>query len=310
MHGNNMANANANANAMANANAIESIDLNIENYDLPDLLALFKLDYEFTAEDLKRVKKTVMQTHPDKSALDKKYFLFFTSAYKIIFSIYEFRHKSSAKQSTEYTVEKDEATEYLLVHNLQKKPNFNKIFNDLFEKHRLKDDETENGYGAWIQSEENMDTRSTTLSQMNATFEQKKREVKELIPFKEVEELGQSSAGQFDLTRDKPEYYTSALFSSLQYEDLKKAHVESVIPVTHDDYLARPKFKNVMEMQADPTYNDTQPLSLDQAKNYLQQRQSYQAQNDVQRAYKLAKQDECARKANQGWMSGFKQITG
>ena len=154
-----------------------------------------------------------------------------------------------------------------------------------------------------------MDTRSTTMGQMNATFEQKKREVKELIPFKEVEEMGQSASGQFDLTRDKPDYYTSPLFSSLQYEDLKKAHVESVIPVTHDDYLARPKFKNVLEMQADPRYNDTKPLSLSQAKDYLQQKESFQAQNDVHRAYKLAKQDEISHKANQGWMSGFKQIT-
>jgi hypothetical protein len=286
--------------------AIASIDLNIENYNLTDLLALFKLDFEFNEEDLKRVKKTVMQTHPDKSRLDKKYFLFFTSAYKIIFSIHEFRHKSGKKQSTEYTVEKDEEKE-LLLKEVQKKPNFNKIFNELFEKHRIKDDESENGYGDWIKSGENMDTRTTTFGQMNATFEQKKKEVKELIPFKEVEELGQSS-GHFDLTRDKPEYYSSALFSSLQYEDLKKAHVESVIPVNNDDYLARPKFKSVLELQADPTYNDTKPLSLSQAKDYLQQRQSYQAQNDVQRAYKLAKQDEVVRKANQGWMSGFKQI--
>ena len=63
------------------------IDLNIENYDLNDLLQLFKIDFDFVAEDLKRVKKTVMQTHPDKSGLDKKYFLFFSAAYKIIYSI-------------------------------------------------------------------------------------------------------------------------------------------------------------------------------------------------------------------------------
>jgi hypothetical protein len=297
----------ASANEVARTN-MANIDLNIENYELADLLALFKLDFEFNADDLKRVKKMVMQTHPDKSALDKTYFLFFSAAYKIIFSVYEFRHKSSKQQSTEYTVEKDEAKE-LLLKGLQKKPNFNKIFNELFEKHRIKDDENETGYGEWIKSEENMDTRTTTFQQMNATFEEKKREVKELIPYKEIEEMGSTTSGQFDLTRDKPEYYTSALFSSLQYEDLKKAHVESVIPVTHEDYLAKPKFKSVLEMQADPTYNDTKPLSLNQAKDYLQQRQSYQAQNDVHRAYKLAKQDEVVRKANEGWMSGFKQIT-
>jgi hypothetical protein len=284
------------------------IDLNIENYDLNDLLALFKLDFDFAAEDLKKVKKTVMQTHPDKSGLDKKYFLFFTSAYKIIFSIHEFRHKSSSKQSTEYTVEKDEGKE-LLLKKMQNKPNFNKVFNELFEKHRIKDEENENGYGDWLKSDDNMDDRTTTMGQMNATFEQKKREVRDLVPFQEIEEAGGSGGGHFDLTREKPTYYSSSLFSNLQYEDLKKAHVESVVPVTQEDYLARPKYKSVLEMKSAPEYNDTTPLSLLQANEYLQQRQSYQNKNDVQRAYKLAKQDEVARKANQGWMSGFKQLT-
>ena len=287
---------------------MEGLDLNIENYELTDLLALFKIDFEFNAEDLKRVKKTVMQTHPDKSGLDKKYFLFFTSAYKIVFSIHEFRHKSSAHQSTEYTVEKDEEKE-LLLKKLKNKPNFNKLFNELFEKHKITDEETANGYGDWMKSDENMDSRTTTMSQMHATFEQKKREVKELVPFQEIEEAG-GTVSHFDLTRDKPTYYSSAVFSNLQYEDLKKAHVESVIPVTQEDYLSRPKFKNVLEMQQHPDYKDTAPLSLSQANDYLKQRESFQAKNDVQRAYKLAKQDEVARKANQGWMSGFKQLTG
>ena len=268
------------------------IDLNIENYDLNDLLELFKLDFNFNTENLKCVKKMVMQTHPDKSGLDKKYFLFFTSAYKIIFSIHEFRNKSSRKQSTEYTVEKDEEKE-LLLKKMQKEPNFNKIFNELFEKHRIKDDENENGYGDWLKSDDNMDTRTTTLGQMNATFEQKKREVRDLVPFQEIEEINSSGAGHFDLTRDKPTYYSSSMFSNLQYEDLKKAHVESVVPVTHEDYMARPKFKSVLEMQEHADYKDVKPLSLDQANDYLQQRQSYQNKNDVQRAYKLAKQEDC-----------------
>lgn len=286
---------------------MENTDLNIENYNLNDLLTLFKLDFDFNEEDLKRVKKSVLQSHPDKSKLDKKYFLFFTSAYKIIYSIYEFRYKSKNKQSTEYTIEKDEEKE-LLLKNLQKQPNFNKIFNELFEKNKISDDDTENGYGDWIKSNENMDTRTTTMNQMNATFEQKKREIKELIPFQEIEEFGQSSS-HFDLTRDRPAYYSSSLFSSLQYEDLKKAHIESVIPVNQEDYNARPKFKNVMELKQHPDYQDTKPLSLSQANDYLRSKKSHQDKNDVQRAYKLAKQDEIARKANQSWMTGFKQLT-
>lgn len=287
---------------------MEDIDLDIENYELTDLLNLFKLDFDFTSDDLKQAKKSVMQSHPDKSGLDKKYFLFFSSAYKIIYSIYEFRRKGSNKQSTEYTVEKDESKE-LLLKKMQKQPNFNKVFNELFEKYKVKDDENENGYGDWLKSEDNMDTRTTTMQQMNATFEQKKKEIKELIPYQDIADADTSS-GYSDLTRDKPEYYSSSLFSALPYEDLKKAHIESVIPVSQEDYLMRPKFKSVLEMQAHPEYNDVKPPSLSQSQDYLKQQHSLQSKNDVHRAYKLAKQDEIVRKANQGWMSGFAQLTG
>jgi hypothetical protein len=288
---------------------MDALDLDIENYNLDDLLQLFKLDFNFQAEDLKRVKKTVMATHPDKSALDKKYFLFFTAAYKIIYAIYNFRHRSSANQSTEYkVVDNDDHETELLLKKLINQPNFNTLFNDLFEKHKINDEDSETGYGDWLKSNDNMDDRTTTMSQMSATFEQKKKEIQELVPFKEIEDVSQS-AGHFDLTRDKPSYYSSAMFSNLPYEDLKKAHIESVVPVTHADYLARPKYKNVLELQQDPEYKDTAPLSLSQATEYLSQRQSFQNQTDVQRAYKLAKQDEHVRKANQSLMSNFRLLT-
>ena len=55
------------------------IDLNIDNYDLNDVLKLFKMPYHFSEKELKQAKKIVLKTHPDKSGLDKEYFLFFKS---------------------------------------------------------------------------------------------------------------------------------------------------------------------------------------------------------------------------------------
>ncbi len=46
-----------------------------------------------------------------------------------------------------------------------------------------------------------------------------------------------NQTGMYDLTGDKPSYYESDLFSSLQYDDLKKAHTETVVPVTEQDYF-------------------------------------------------------------------------
>jgi hypothetical protein len=95
----------------------------------------------------------------------------------------------------------------------------------------------------------------------------------------------------------------------LGYEDLKKAHVESVIPVTQEDYLQRKKFRNVDELQRSSEYQDITPLSEGQARAYLAQKHYGESKNDVHRAFTLAKQDEEARKANEGWLSQFKKLT-
>jgi len=293
------------------------LDLNLDNYDLPDLLALFKLDYDFDADDLKRVKKTVLQTHPDKAPdLGKEYFLFFSESYKMLYAVYQFRYKSIqtniSHANTVYYAEKDEEHD-LLLKQLRSKSNFNKIFNELFEQYRMQDADAEGGYGDWLKSEEDIDTRSTTLVGMNESFQNKKKEVQALVKMEDIVEYGGGSSthssSQYDLLRDKPEYYSSALFSPLGYEDLKKAHVESVIPVTQEDYLRRPQYRNVDEFQRSSAYQDTTPMAVEQARVYLAQKQYGESKNDVNRAFTLAKQDEEARKKKEELMRKFKKLT-
>ena len=66
---------------------MEVLDLNIDNYEYEDILKLFDLDLNFGESEIKRAKKKVLMMHPDKSGLDKKYFLFFSSAFKILHSV-------------------------------------------------------------------------------------------------------------------------------------------------------------------------------------------------------------------------------
>jgi hypothetical protein len=242
--------------------------------------------------------------------MDKKYFLFFTSAYKVIYSIYQFRTRSNSQQSTEYVIdeEKDEDKEALL-RDISKKKNFNQLFNKLFEQNRIHDEASETGYGDWLKSDDDLDTRKTTRSEMNETFEKKKSEVRSLIVHKDIEEMTSSSSAS-DIISDRPESYGSSMFSSLQYEDLRKAHVECVVPVTMRDYEERKKFKNVDEFVR---YRDDSvhmaPLSTNQSAEYLKQKQAMIDKTDVNRAFKLAKQAEEVRKANQSWMSGVQLLT-
>lgn len=284
---------------------LENIDLNIDNYELNDLLDLFKLDYNFSEDDLKRAKKAVLMLHPDKSGMDKEYFLFFASAYKIVYSVYNFRVGKT--KSTKYIVEKDEQTGILL-DKLKNHSNFNKMFNELFEQAKIKDDAEASGYADWLKSDEDMDHRSTTMQTMNETFERKKKEIQALVPVNDLADSYFNKGACADLTGERPDYYSADVFAKLPYEDLKKAHVESVIPVTHDDYLSRPKFNSVDEMRRNPNYNDTTPMSLDQAKDYLKQRDQAQNKSDMNRAYKLAKQDEVYEQVNKNVMSRFKLL--
>ena len=115
---------------------MENLDLDIQNYSLNDILELFNLNYNFTIEDLKKSKRIVLKTHPDKSGLDKKYFLFFSKAYKMIYHIHDFRNKE--KQSNNYSEHKyftddmNEEEHKHIIKNMNNKEKFHSWFNRLF----------------------------------------------------------------------------------------------------------------------------------------------------------------------------------
>ena len=108
---------------------MSDLDLNIDNYSLDDLLNLFHLKYNFTTEELKKAKRIVLKTHPDKSKLPKEYFLFFSKAYKVLVNVNEFRNKCSKKSpNDEYSeiIDEDENDKKEIVMKLKDKKNFSK----------------------------------------------------------------------------------------------------------------------------------------------------------------------------------------
>jgi hypothetical protein len=85
----------------------------------------------------------------------------------------------------------------------------------------------------------------------------------------------------------------------LQYEDLHRAHTETVIPVTSEDFDRVPKFNSVDEYKRHRSEMMQAPMLSDiQANEYLKHRTKMEEENSVNRAYKLAKQSEQIR-ANQ-----------
>ena len=290
---------------------MDNFDLNIDNYDLEDLLNLFHLNYEFDENDLKRAKTVALKTHPDKSGLNKEVFLFFMKAYKMIESIYEFKLKrAKCARNTSYENEKMESDKKtLLLKKLDgmKAKDFNKWFNKMFEKVKVNDDDVDSGYGKWFKSDEDVNEETVTNKRdMEAAFNKKKAASRELVLHKGVNEM--VHGGGYDLTRSKPDEYSSDIFSKLQYDDLRKAHTETVVPVTHEDYLRRKKYNNVESLKKDRAENNPAMLSLAQSKELLRGRKSKEQMGNTQRAFKILKREEEITRANKEWWKELRTL--
>jgi hypothetical protein len=360
---------------------MESLDLNIDNYNLSDILSLFHLPTLFNEDDLKRAKLAVLKTHPDKSQLPKEYFLFFTKAYRILHQIYTIRHPTTDEHYTQrvertprntgaalpslrapyipidggraaaaaanivdygrlmrsegYRPDSGDVDDYSesthermkrrldemagigssanATEKAMKVSEFNQWFNEKFVQYRLKDEEAESGYEEWFRNAGNSDDggdddESGSWADKVARLNQRKQELRNkyaLVERRELDYAGGGGAGAgagagsgYDLTRERPQEYSSGIFGNLRYEDLKKAHTETVIPVTEEDYYKTRRFNSVNELQTfrDQSRRDiyAQTSKQEQERMYAQSR-IRQEEEDTRRAFILAKQDEISR---------------
>jgi hypothetical protein len=197
-------------------------------------------------------------------------------------------------------------------HEPAKVSEFNKWFNEKFDQYRLKDDEAETGYDTWFRG--SADNSADTANNDNgeggswadkvAQLNQRKQELRNkyaLVQRQELEyasDYGMGGGGGYDLTRERPQEYSSGIFGNFRYEDLKKAHTETVIPVTEEDYYKTKRFNNVNELQ---TFRDQSRRDLHRQTSKAEQEQIYQQtklrqeEEDTRRAFILAKQDEISR---------------
>jgi len=334
------------------SNAPESIDLDINNYELTDILNLFKLPLTFDEKHLRQAKVIVLQMHPDKSRLPKEYFLFFTKAYKILYEIYKVRFPDEKKykedkfsynaiierelnQNKTKTAQNLEDIEYHKTHEeaykkIQKMDanNFSQWFNEKFEKFRLHDEEQDNGYEEWFRGtkagteDEDQDKNGYGSQEMGGTWAERNERIERkkvalrnkmaLVQRNEIQTANSSGSGggYYGIGREAPQEYSSGLFSSLQYEDLKKAHTETVIPVTAEDFESRKKYASTNDMQ---TFRDIEKLDYNYSKEAhttkLDRETALQVEEDMRRAYRLAKQDEIVREINKRFNSEFYQLT-
>ena len=283
-----------------NTNHLNSIDLNIDNYNYEEMLDLLNLNCEFNYNDLKKAKKLVLMTHPDKTNYDKEIFLFMAKIYKLVYQVYittnkidnltlnnEELHNKDYDNDVNNIIKTHKTNEFKKqVQQFSKSKNFNKEFNILFEKYKLQSEEEETGYAEWLKTPDTVEP-AKNKNEMNKYIENKKKQLSSLIVYKEPDEYNNNSRNGSNLLQKKPEYYESDLFDNLKYDDVKKVYTETVIPVTYDDYLNKEKFNSVGDLNTHRTncLNNINYNHID--KNKIKNRIS-----DTERAFEMIKQDK------------------
>jgi hypothetical protein len=323
-------------------NLVNELDLDIDNYTLEEILELFDIPADFCEQDLRKAKNKVLKSHPDKSGLDSSYFIFYSKAYKTLFSIWEFKNRTKSARSTilnniEYYPEMDDShkkeftftnDKKKVLHDFMSKKKytndpqkFNKWFNENFEKVMLRDESEEKGYGDWLQSDEGLDMEGLNdpVKAKENFFAKKKKAREESGVILRTDEpsglnLGSGFVAGSGIGNNVPETYECGdIFSKLPYEDLRRAHTETVIPVTEeDDFHNVRKFQNVNEYSQHRSEEEKTmvPLSEKQAKEYFSNKERLYETESTQRAYHITKQmEEMGKRQNTFW-SGLQRLTG
>ena len=98
------------------------------------------------------------------------------------------------------------------------------------------------------------------------------------------------------------------MFSKLPYQDLKRAHTETVVPVTVKDYLAKPKFESVESYVRYREQHRPDMISLEQSRQMMKDRNIKNDRQNTERAFRLIKRDEEIAQSNKKWWSHLKQL--
>jgi len=303
---------------------MEEVDLNLSNYSLNDLLNLFKLNLNFTSHDFKNAKKMVLMTHPDKSGLEPKYFQFYTKAYELLFRVYKFKIKdeelSNKNINNEYfSHEMDNKNKEsdlvilkkigLLNEDSSAAKGFSKRFNSMFEKYYV--NEENQGYEDWLKSNEDEMPSNLNQSEVQRRMEEKRKNMSALISINNIEEINSASGvGVSSFSNEKVNSYEAPVFSGLQYNDLKKAHAESIIPITQEDFENVPKFSSMDEYKR---HRDITRREFDWDKNMFEEKLRIQNQQsdveDCNRYFNLMKEQEQMMERNKKFWKDLKQLT-
>lgn len=328
----------------------DAVDLNIDNYNLDEILALFELSQDFKFEDLKQAfVNYVAPLHPDKSGLPSDYFIFYRKAYGVLINLHKMRTnkvyadkmdaqdyaKYAEKYKNEFKEQEEQNRTY--AETLMKSENFNDTFNKLFEDNVKKNEEDAGGYEDWLRNggkqEERIvdydqlvakrtqdvdqfkqEIRQMTMDEFQIEFEKRRAEMIAGTEIMSRDGFGaissMSSAGASSLFGGPVGDYSSAHGGAgLAFQDLKRAHTDTLIPVDvaamSDRFMRSGDYEKMLKAREEPIA----PLGKDESERILNEQYKTDEATNIRNTFKLMQQQEQQQKIMDKIWGKLKQLT-
>jgi hypothetical protein len=286
-------------------------NLDISMYSFNDVLGLFGITGDVTAQDLLRAKKKVLMTHPDKSRLPADYFIFYKKAYEIIYVFYEDKIKQTKhvpNEKMEYNASNDSTQMKSQINNVMenmKKNEFHNKFNDMFEKNMyVKPDESKN---EWFRSESPQYDTNKVKGNISAQFEQFKQQNK-IVKYNEVRGLSQGGTNLYQ--ENSEDYIDCDPFSKLKYDDLRKVHKdETIFSVSERDYDNVKKYSSVEQFEKARNSASMEPIEEIKAKQIMERNRKEKEEIIRRQQYEATLKAMENEKKNQTILSNFLRLT-
>jgi len=302
----------------------KSHNLNIHMYKFEEILGLFDLTYDISIEDMKRAKKKVLMTHPDKSHLPPDYFLFYKKAFDIVVRFYEEQNKQNQKLPTEKqnydtsnidTSNKSMSKQVSNVINKMSDKEFQQKFNKLFEENMAnRPDPSKN---EWFHKDEpiyNIDEKVNS-NNMGQVFDKIKQTQQQMVVdrYRGVENLyvNMDSGARLydDDENDDDTYVTCDPFSKLKFDDLRKVHKDqTVFSVSERDIHKVQQYSSVDHFMRERGKQTLTPLEKQEAETVLASQDKVYRERMMRKEYEAQMKSSQYTEKNKTVLSNFLRI--
>jgi len=283
------------------------LDLELDNYEYNDITNLFNIPALYSIEDLKRAKQIVAQTHPDKSGLDAKYFIFFKKAFQVLADIYKHRVREEKTHETVVAERGDGAGGAGGGGNTTKAPfkhptgkGFARWFNNMY------DDSVgvvaTTGYGDWMESSDGFDPshQGKSFSEMSDIIRKTKRGSQITVAI-HPEAMMSRGSGAFEELGVVGGINHRGVVGGIMYDDVKHAYSNTVIAVCEDTVMSRRTHHATVDSLVRERTDVGAIPDRAVAERMLSDSRRAEATDDTARFYQLTKDAERSARIKSAW---------